>query len=103
MVLAAQVEGREVTTIEGLTKRGRLDPLIKAFVEAGAAQCGYCIPGFIVTARALLNEVRHPTPAMIRGALSGNICRCGGYSKIVDAVVNASKTAGGHRYSRLTH
>jgi len=91
LVLAGQVQGREVTTIEGLAKGGRADPLIKAFVEAGAAQCGYCMPGFIVAAKALLNETRRPTPETIREALSGNICRCGGYSMIVDGVVKASR------------
>ena len=85
MVLAAQVEGRSVTTVEGLSKNGQVDPIVKALVEEGAVQCGYCIPGIVVAARGLLNEVR-PTPKMIRTALSGNICRCGGYSKIVEAV-----------------
>jgi carbon-monoxide dehydrogenase small subunit len=85
MVLAAQVEGRSVTTVEGLSKGGQVDPIVKALVEEGGVQCGYCIPGIVVAARGLLNEVR-PTPKMIRAALSGNICRCGGYSKIVEAV-----------------
>lgn len=86
MVLAAQVEGREVTSVEGLSKGHHVDPIIKALVEEGAVQCGYCIPGFVVSARGLLNERLHPTPSMIRAALSGNVCRCGGYSKIVDAI-----------------
>lgn len=106
MVLAAQVESREVTTIEGLSRNGRVDPMVRAFVEEGAVQCGYCIPGFIVAARGLLNEVSHPTPAMIRMALSGNICRCGGYSKIVYAVLKTSsrrKAVGGRSHSPLTH
>jgi len=86
MVLAAQVAGREVTTVEGLSKGRRVDPIIKALVHEGAVQCGYCIPGFVVSARGLLNEHPNPTQSMIRTALSGNVCRCGGYSKIVDAV-----------------
>jgi aerobic-type carbon monoxide dehydrogenase small subunit (CoxS/CutS family) len=105
MVLAAQVESREVTTIEGFSRSSRMDPLITAFVEEGAVQCGYCIPGFIVAARGLLNEAHHPTPEMIRTALSGNICRCGGYSRIADAVLKASsrrKIAGGPSHSPLT-
>jgi aerobic-type carbon monoxide dehydrogenase small subunit (CoxS/CutS family) len=92
MVLAAQIEGREVTTVEGLSKGHRLDPLIKELVAEGAVQCGYCIPGFVVAARGLLNEILHPTPEMIRVALSGNVCRCGGYSKITDAVNKVSRS-----------
>jgi carbon-monoxide dehydrogenase small subunit len=90
MVLAGQVEGREVTTVEGLSKR-RIDPIIRALVEAGAVQCGYCIPGFVVAARGLLNEVHNPSREMVCSGLSGNICRCGGYSRIVEAVM---KTGG---------
>jgi carbon-monoxide dehydrogenase small subunit len=106
MVLAAQVEAREVTTVEGLSKGGRIDPIVRALVEEGAVQCGYCIPGFVVAARGLLNEACHPTPEMIRTALSGNICRCGGYSKIVDAVLKVSRHSrlvGGRAYSSLTY
>jgi len=90
MVLTAQVEGRQVTTVEGLSKRGRLDPIVKALVEEGAAQCGYCIPGFVVAARGLMKEVPHPTRKVIHVALSGNVCRCGGYSKIVDAIAKVA-------------
>jgi len=86
MVLAAQIEGREVVTVEGLSKARRVDPIVNALVEKGAVQCGYCIPGFVVSARGLLNEHPRPTERMIRTALSGNVCRCGGYSKIVEAV-----------------
>jgi len=95
MVLAAQVDGKRVTTIEGLSKPRRIDPIVKAMVEEGAAQCGYCIPGFVVAARGLLNEVSHPTREMIHVGLSGNICRCGGYSKIVDAVAKATRRTNG--------
>jgi aerobic-type carbon monoxide dehydrogenase small subunit (CoxS/CutS family) len=104
MVLAAQVEAREVTTVEGLAKRG--DPIIKALVEEGAVQCGYCIPGFVVAVRGLLNEVQCPPPEIVRAVLSGNLCRCGGYSKIVDGVIKASirsRPSGGVAHSRITH
>jgi len=90
MVLTAQVEGRQVTTVEGLSKHGHVDPIVKALVEEGAAQCGYCIPGFVVAARGLMKEVRHPTRKVIHVALSGNVCRCGGYSKIVDAIAKVA-------------
>lgn len=90
MVLAAQVEGRNVATVEGLSRGGRVDPIIGALVEEGAVQCGYCIPGFVVAARGLLNEVHHPNLETTRAALAGNLCRCGGYSKIVDAVVKVA-------------
>ena len=103
MVLSGQVESREVTTIEGLWSGRRMDPLIRTFVEEGAVQCGYCIPGFIVAARALLNEVRHPSPEQIRTSLSGNICRCGGYSKIQDAVTRASRRSGGASHATFAH
>jgi carbon-monoxide dehydrogenase small subunit len=91
MVLAAQLEGRDVVSVEGLSKGRRVDPIIKAMVQQGAVQCGYCIPGFVVSARGLLNEHPRPTRSMICTALSGNVCRCGGYSKIVDAVYKASR------------
>lgn len=103
MVLAGQVEGREVITVEGLSKR-RIDPIVKAFVEAGAVQCGYCIPGFVVAARGLLNETHNPSREIVCSGLSGNICRCGGYSRIVEAVLKTSGRGnqGGHSLSRLT-
>ena len=95
MVLAAQVEARRVTTIEGLSKPRRIDPVVKALVEQGAVQCGYCIPGFVVAARGLMKEASHPTRDMIHVALSGNVCRCGGYSKIVDAIAKATRRTNG--------
>lgn len=103
MVLAGQVEGREVTTVEGLSKR-RIDPIIRAFVETGAVQCGYCIPGFAVAARGLLNEIHNPSREMVCSGLSGNICRCGGYSSIVEAVMKTGGRGnrGGQSHSRLT-
>ncbi len=86
MVLACQAEGSEITTLEGLSKDGKMDPLQEAFVREGAVQCGFCTPGFIVAGRALLNQNPHPTDEEIKDGLSGNLCRCTGYQKIVTAV-----------------
>jgi aerobic-type carbon monoxide dehydrogenase small subunit (CoxS/CutS family) len=90
LVLAAHVRGRDVVTIEGLEVAGRLDPLQVEFAERGAAQCGFCTPGMLLSAKALLAE--HPAPTMdeVREALSGNLCRCTGYTKIVEAVLAAA-------------
>lgn len=85
-MLAAQCRGKAVTTIEGLARGGELHPLQKAFIAYGAVQCGYCIPGMIINAKALLDEVARPDEAQIREALAGTLCRCTGYQKIVDAV-----------------
>jgi len=90
LLLAIEAEGRVVTTIEGLAAGGKLHPLQEAFVEHHAIQCGFCTPGMILTAKALLDAVPEPTEEEIRRALSGNICRCTGYAKIVDAVKAAS-------------
>jgi carbon-monoxide dehydrogenase small subunit len=90
LLLAIEAEGREITTIEGLAAGGKLHPLQEAFVEHHAIQCGFCTPGMILTAKALLDAVPEPTEEEIRRALSGNICRCTGYAKIVDAVKAAS-------------
>ena len=86
LVLAVECEGRRVTTIEGLATDARLHPLQEAFADLGAAQCGYCTPGFLVTAKALLDEHSHPTRDQIREALAGNLCRCTGYQQIFEAV-----------------
>ncbi len=86
LTFIGQVEGRSVETIEGLAKSGDLHPLQRAFVEAGAVQCGYCTPGMIMASKALLDENPTPSDAEIREGLSGNLCRCTGYVKIVDAV-----------------
>ncbi|MDP2644498.1 MAG: (2Fe-2S)-binding protein [Desulfobacterales bacterium] len=86
LVLAAEVEGKEITTIEGLGTEGGLHPLQQAFVDYNAVQCGFCTPGMILTAAALLNENPDPTDAEIRHYLQGNLCRCTGYDKIVRAV-----------------
>jgi len=91
LVFAAQCEGRDVTTIEGLAEDGRLDRIQEAFVEAGAVQCGFCTPGMIIATAALLAENESPTRAEIEEAVSGNLCRCTGYVKIVDAVELAAK------------
>ena len=92
MVLAGQLTGHTVTTIEGLEEDGRLGVLQNAFVEMGAVQCGYCTPGMIMSAAGLLNRTPDPTEEEIRVALSGNICRCSGYVQIVAAVKAAAET-----------
>jgi aerobic-type carbon monoxide dehydrogenase small subunit (CoxS/CutS family) len=86
LVLAVECEGRHVVTIEGLMTDGRLHPLQEAFADLGAAQCGYCTPGFLITAKALLDKNSHPTRDQIREALAGNLCRCTGYLQIFEAV-----------------
>ena len=82
-----------MTTVEGLSIDGRLHPLQQTFADLGAAQCGYCTPGFLVTAKALLDEHPHPTRDQIREALSGSLCRCTGYQQIFEAVEAAILTA----------
>ena len=86
LVLAAQAEGREVTTVEGLAREGELSPVQEAFLQAGAVQCGFCTPGLILTTHDLLARVPQPSDPEIREALAGNLCRCTGYEKILDAV-----------------
>ena len=86
LVLIGQVEGHTVETIEGISVGDRLHTLQKAFVEAGAVQCGYCTPGAIMAAKALIDHNPRPQEEEIRGALSGNLCRCTGYVKMIDAV-----------------
>lgn len=86
LLLAVQADGAEIRTVEGLEKGDDLDPLQEAFIKCGAVQCGFCTPGFLMAARALLDENPHPTRDQIIDELSGNICRCTGYAKIVDAV-----------------
>ncbi len=90
LVLAAHVRGRALVTVEGLETDGRLDPLQSAFAERGAAQCGFCTPGMLLAAKALLAEHPAPTAQEVREALSGNLCRCTGYVKIVEAVLAAA-------------
>jgi carbon-monoxide dehydrogenase small subunit len=90
LLFTAQAEGAVIVTVEGIGSLAGLDPVQQAFVSEGAAQCGYCIPGFIVAARALLDVNPHPTPAEIRHGLAGNICRCTGYTKILQAVAKVA-------------
>ncbi len=88
LVLVASVEGANIVTIEGLSKNGRLHPLQKAFIDHIATQCGFCTPGFILSAKAYLDENPYPTREEVEEALLGNLCRCTGYKKIVDAVMS---------------
>jgi carbon-monoxide dehydrogenase small subunit len=95
MILAADAAGCEITTIEGLSIHygpGRLHPLQQAFAENGAVQCGYCTPGMILSASALLATDADPSRSRVREALSGNLCRCTGYEKIIDAVLDAARS-----------
>lgn len=91
LLLAAQADGCSVTTVEGLEREGKLHDLQLAFLRCGAVQCGYCTPGFLMTAKALLDENPNPTRAQIVDALRGNICRCTGYTKIIDAIETAAR------------
>ncbi len=102
LVAAGQAQGREIGTVEGLAQGDDLHPLQQAFVEAGAVQCGFCTPGLLVQAHDLLTREAHPSDPEIREALAGNLCRCTGYEKILDAVrlaadrmaVDAGRVAG---------
>ena len=96
LVPAAAVDGHTVTTIEGVSPEGGpLHPIQEAFIEAGAVQCGYCIPGMVLSAKALLDKVQTPTDSQIQEAMSGNLCRCTGYQKILEGVRLASKKLAG--------
>jgi carbon-monoxide dehydrogenase small subunit len=95
LVLALQAEGRQVFTIEGMAKGNDLHPIQDAFVQAGAVQCGFCSPGMILSAKALLDKNPVPSESEIRQGLSGNLCRCTGYQKIVEAVFSASHKISG--------
>ena len=98
LALPVECQGRRIETVEGMAEQGRLHPLQQAFAELGAAQCGYCTPGILVTAKALLVERPVPTRDEIRHALAGNLCRCTGYTKILDAVeLAALRMRGGTR------
>ena len=89
LIPVAPADGCHLVTIEGVAENDRLHPLQVAFIEHGAAQCGICTPGFIVMAKALLDDNPHPSREEVRQALGGNLCRCTGYQKIIDAVVDA--------------
>ena len=89
LVLAASVQGRKITTIEGLAKGENLHPIQEAFVETGAIQCGFCTPGMIMVAKAFLDKNPNPTREEAKMAISGNLCRCTGYFQIIDAIMKA--------------
>ena len=90
LVLAAQADGAEIETVEGLAVEGRLSPIQDAFIESGAIQCGFCSPGMMMSAKALLDRTPSPTRDQIRHGIAGNLCRCTGYYKIVNAVETAA-------------
>ena len=94
LVPVCQIQGAQITTVEGLARDGRLDPLQQAFLEFGGAQCGICTPGMLIAARALLDANAHPTRDEIKDAIAGNLCRCTGYVKIIDAIEQAAPLAG---------
>ena len=93
MVLAVEADGAKVLTVEGLAHGDRLDPLQQAFMDEGGVQCGFCTPGMLISARALLTRMPRPTEEQIREALAGNLCRCTGYTRIVRAAQKASRGA----------
>ena len=95
--LAVEADGREVLTVEGLADADRLDPLQEAFIEHGAVQCGFCTAGMLLTAKALLAEEPSPSPARVAEYLRGNLCRCTGYRKILDAILACAAPGGGTR------
>jgi carbon-monoxide dehydrogenase small subunit len=94
LTLAVEADGRDILTIEGLAQNGQLHPIQNAFVEHGAIQCGFCTPGVIMSAKALLDENPNPTEEEVRRAIAGNLCRCTGYVKIVEAILAASQGGG---------
>lgn len=91
LVLAVEMDGREISTVEGLARDGALDPLQQAFIEEGAVQCGFCTPGMLMTAKGLLNKNPAPTEDEIRSAIEGNLCRCTGYEPIIRAIKKTQK------------
>jgi aerobic carbon-monoxide dehydrogenase small subunit len=94
MTPVGEAVGRSITTIEGLAQGDHLHPVQQAFIEAGAFQCGFCTPGMIIAATSLLARTPHPSEGEIRAAMDGNICRCGGYLRIVQAIQDASRSSG---------
>lgn len=94
LMLAAKADGKRITTVKGLARNGELHILQKKFIEQEAIQCGYCTPGMLLSAKALLDTNRNPTEEQVRRAISGNICRCTGYQQIVEAILAACEDAG---------
>lgn len=97
LMIAAQIDGREIVTIEGMAQSGGLHPVQKAFVDSGAVQCGFCTPGMVMAGAALLEQNHAPSDDAIRTALSGNLCRCTGYQKIVDGIRQCSREMQGEK------
>ena len=95
LMLAVDATGKEIVTIEGLSEGGELHPLQKSFVEVGGLQCGFCTPGIVMTAKAILNEEPHPTEESVKKKMAGNLCRCTGYKKVIEAVMSVSGSTGG--------
>ena len=95
LVLAAEMDGATITTVEGLATNGELSPLQRAFLDTSAAQCGFCIPGQLLSAQALLDRVPHPTRTEVEDGLAGNYCRCAGYEQIFEAVLAAAEAVPG--------
>jgi len=94
LMLAVDAIGKQVVTIEGLSEDGDLHPLQSAFVDQGALQCGFCTPGMILTAKAILDEEKHPTEELVKQKMAGNLCRCTGYKKVVEAVMRVAEESG---------
>ena len=92
VMLAIDARGKDILTIEGLAEGGELHPLQSSFVEKGGLQCGFCTPGMILTAKAILNEEENPTEDVIKRKMAGNLCRCTGYKKVVEAVMSANES-----------
>jgi carbon-monoxide dehydrogenase small subunit len=94
LVLAVEADGKQITTIEGLADGDKLHPIQEAFVETGGLQCGFCTPGMIMSAKALLDENPHPSEEEIRRGIAGNLCRCTGYTKIIESISSAARKMG---------
>jgi len=99
LMLCVAVDGREITTIEGIASEGKLHPIQKAFIDEGAIQCGYCTPGMVLSAKALLEENPGPTEEEVKMAIAGNLCRCTGYKRIINAIQTAAGRFDGTEHS----
>ncbi len=102
LTLALSCQGKNIVTIEGLAKNGELHPVQRAFIDKGAIQCGFCTPGMILSSKALLDRIPNPTEEQIKVGIAGNLCRCTGYVKIVEAVSHAAKIIGSQK-KEATH